>query len=100
LFEGFQELAEEDGGWFVDEEVDVLGHQDVGVDSGLVTCSCLFEDEFDCGFGVGVFEVRETVVATEGDEVEGLGLLVPLQTVGHGVIVLGFWGGGETHSSR
>lgn len=67
-------------GWpgLVDEEMDVFGHEDVGVDAGLMTGASLFEDGFERGFGFGLFEVGETVEAAEGDEVERFGLLEPL----------------------
>jgi hypothetical protein len=87
LLEGFHELIEWDGFGFVDEEVDVLGHEDVGIDAGLVAGSGLFEDLFDCAPGFRGREVRLPVEATEGDEVESMGLLVSLETPGHGVMV-------------
>ena len=74
LFEGIEELVEGDVWGLVDEEVDVLGHEDVDVDAGLVAGTGLFEDSFDDRFGLRG-EVGEPVEATEGDEVEGLGLL-------------------------
>ena len=42
----------------------------LSIDAGLVTGTCLLEDCFDCVFGLGLFEVGETVEATEGDEVQ------------------------------
>ena len=61
----------------------MLGHEDVGIDTGFVTEPGSFEDRLDYVLGFRAGEVRETVVATEGDEVEGLGLLVTVETVGH-----------------
>lgn len=103
LFEGFEELGEQDSGWLVDDEMDVLGHEDVGVDAGLMTGTGLLEVGLDEGFGLRCGEVGETVVTTEGDEVEGLGLLVSLEAVGH-LGILGYPGwwecGSVPHSSR
>jgi hypothetical protein len=100
LLEGFEELSQEDGRWLVDQQVDMLGHEHVGIDAGTVTGSGLFEDGFDGGFGVGIVEVGKTVVTTEGDEVERFGLLVPLETVRHMFIVSCPVAAPETHSSR
>lgn len=47
---------------------------------------------FDEGFRLRGGEVGETVVTTEGDEVEGFGLLVSLEAVGH-LGILDVWGG-------
>lgn len=37
LLEGLEELGEKDFRWLVDDEMDVLRHEDVGVDAGLMT---------------------------------------------------------------
>jgi len=92
-------LSQEDVWGLVDEEVDVLGHEDVGIDSGLVTGSDLFEDLKAEVFGVGVGEVGETVETTEGDEVEGLGLLESFEAVGHEFRLVEGWGR-PTHRMR
>jgi hypothetical protein len=41
------------------------------------------------GYGLGCLKQRETVKATERDEVKSLGLLEPFQIVWHGFIVKG-----------
>ena len=46
LLEGLDPLVEQDARGLVEEEVDVLGHEDVRVDVGVVTGSGLFEEEF------------------------------------------------------
>ena len=77
-FEKFGGLALDDsegggegvGFGFAEEEMDVFGHQDVGVEEEVVgvagALDCLFEDFF----GFGGVEVGKAVVTTEGDEVE------------------------------
>ena len=55
---------------FGDEEVDVLRHEDVGVEGEAVGEAGLFDDLFEDVFGFGRFQVRAAVVTTEGDEVE------------------------------
>ena len=75
LLEGLDPLVEQDVRGLVDEEVNVLGHEDVGVDTGVVTGPGLFEEEFGEVLGGWVGEVGETVVTAEGEEVEGLGLV-------------------------
>jgi hypothetical protein len=75
-FEQFGGLAFDDsegGGeffWFAEEEVDVFGHQDVGVEEEVVGAAGSFDDLFEDFFGFGGVEVGKTVVTTEGDEVE------------------------------
>jgi hypothetical protein len=54
LFEGFEELGEEDVRRLVDEEMDVLRHEDVGIDTGFVAEPCLFEDYLDDLFRFGL----------------------------------------------
>jgi hypothetical protein len=100
LFEGFEELSEQDVLGLVDEQMDVLGHEDVGIDTGFMAEPGPFEDGLDDVLGLRAGEVGETVEATEGNEVERLGLLVSLQTVGHGCIVSWMVLGLKTHSSR
>jgi hypothetical protein len=56
--------------WFAEEEVDVLGHEDVGVEAEVVGAAGSFDDLFEDVLGLGCFEVRKTAVTTEGDEVE------------------------------
>jgi len=55
---------------FAEEEVNVLWHEDVGVDSGFMRTTGSFDYLFQDVFGFGGFEVGKTAVAAEGDEVE------------------------------
>ena len=55
---------------FAEEEVNVLWHEDVGVDSDFMRTAGSFDYLFQDVFGFGGFEVGETAVAAEGDEVE------------------------------
>jgi len=52
-------LGEQDGRRLVDEQVDVLGHEDVGVDAGLMTGTGLFEDGLEGGLGFWGCEIVE-----------------------------------------
>jgi hypothetical protein len=54
----------------VEEEVEVFGHQDVGVEEEVVGTAGAFDDLFENFFGFGGVEVGKAVVTTEGDEVE------------------------------
>ncbi len=67
--------------------MDVLGHQDIGVDPRLMPRTSQFQYGLDGVLGAGRIEKRETVKATEGDEVESFGLLEPFQTVLQGSII-------------
>jgi hypothetical protein len=55
---------------FAEDEMDVLGHQDVSVEKEVVCAAGSFDDLFEDFFGFGGFEVGKAVVTTEGDEVE------------------------------
>jgi hypothetical protein len=70
LLEGFEKLSQEDGRWLVDEQMDVLRHQDVGVDPRLMPRARHFQYGLHGVFGLRRFEKRKTVKATEGDKVE------------------------------
>jgi len=65
--------------------MDVLGHEDVAVEEELVATAEGFEGVQECGLGVVVVQVGETVVTTEGEEVGMAFGLVTLQTAGHGI---------------
>jgi hypothetical protein len=102
LLYGFEKLGNEDQWWLVDEQMDVLGHQDVGVDPRLMPCTSQFQYGFNCVLGARRMEKRETVKATEGDEVESFCFLEPFQTVRHGFILIRLWSNLKTpaRSSR
>ena len=59
LFEGLEELREQDVRRLVDEEMDVLGHQNVGVDAGLVALPGLLKDGLDGLLRLGIGEERQ-----------------------------------------
>lgn len=71
-------------GGFAHEQVDVLGHDHVGMDFEAVLLACFFQDVFEGGFRVVVGQVGETAVTTEGDEVVVTPGLVAFETGGHG----------------
>lgn len=87
LLYGFEKLGHEDRRRLIDEQMDVLGHQDVGVDPCLMPCASQFQYSLNCVLGVRRIEKRETVKATEGDEVKSFRFLEPFQTVRHGTII-------------
>jgi hypothetical protein len=77
-FEEFGGLAFDDsegggegvGFGFTEEEMEVFGHQDVGVEEEVVGAAGAFDCLFEDFFGFWGVEVGKAVVATEGDEVE------------------------------
>jgi hypothetical protein len=75
LLERLEELRNNDGRRSVHEQMDVLRHQDIGVDSGLTAGTSLFQNSFDDVPGFGGCKERKPLVTTEGDEVETLCLL-------------------------
>jgi hypothetical protein len=88
LLYGFEKLGHEDRWWLVDEQMDVLGHQDVGVNPRLMSCASHFQYGLNCVLGTRRIEKRETVKATESDEVESFCFLKPFQTVRHMAIIV------------
>ena len=87
LLHSLKKLGHEDQWWLVREQMDVLGHQDVGVNHRLVACPGLFQYGLHCALKTRRIEKREPVKATERDEVESFRFLEPLQTVRHGSII-------------
>jgi hypothetical protein len=88
LLYSLEKLGHEDRWWLVDEQMYVLGHQDVGVDPRLMSCTSQFQYGLNCVLGVRRIEKRETVKATESDKVESFCFLEPFQTVRHGSIIV------------
>lgn len=68
---------------FGEEQMDMLGHEDVAEEEELVTLAEGFELVQEGGPGIVIVEVRQTVVTTEGEEVEVAFGLVTLQTAWH-----------------
>ncbi len=52
-FDDLEEGGEDASFWLAGEEVNVLGHEDVGVDGEVVGVPGLFDDSFEDVFGVG-----------------------------------------------
>src|SRR6185312_6459758 len=92
-FEYFRCLALEDaecGGerldfWLGEQQVDVLGHEDIAEEKELVTLSKLLECFLEDDAGAVVVQVGKTAVATEGDEVVVAFGLITLETARHEV---------------
>jgi hypothetical protein len=74
LFEDLQEGGHGADCGFVCEEVDALGHEDVGRDTQALLFAGLFEDSLGGVFGGVALEEGLATVAAEGDEVEVSGL--------------------------
>jgi hypothetical protein len=87
LLYGLDKLRHEDRWWLVDEQMDVLRHQDVRVDPRLMSCTSRFQYGLNCLLGARRIEQRKTVKATESDEVKSFRFLEPFQTIRHGPII-------------
>ena len=87
LLYSLEKLGHEDRWWLVDEQMYVLGHQDVGVDPRLMSCTSRFQYGLNCLPGARRIEQRKTVKATESDEVKSFRFLEPFQTIRHGPII-------------
>ena len=83
LLEGLEELAEQNFRRLVDQQMHVLGHENVGIDAGAVALAGLFEESFRDVLCHRCGKVGRPPETAEGDEMKGLGLLEPLQTGRH-----------------
>lgn len=83
-----ESLGERRVRWFADEQVDVLGHDDVAEDFEVVALAGEFEGVEEDVFCVWGVEIRFTAVTTEGDEVIVTFLLVSYEAQRHGWILL------------
>ena len=89
LLEDFEKLGNEDRWWLVHEQMDVFGHQNVCVDPCLMPGPRPFQHGLDRLPRSERFKQRQTVKATEGDEVKSFRLLKPFQATRHGSILSG-----------
>ena len=87
LLEGFEKLRQENPRRLVGEQVNVLEHQHVGVNSRLMPRARLFQHGFHGFPGSRRFQQRETMKTTEADEVQRFRLLEPFQAARHGPIL-------------
>src|SRR6185312_11687027 len=87
LLEGFQPLRQYNPRWLVDQQVNMLGHQHVGINSRPMPRTNLFQHRLHRLPDPRRRQQRETVKTTEGDEVQRSRLLKPLQTARHGPIL-------------
>jgi hypothetical protein len=69
---------------FIREEVDVLGHDDVGRDAEALLFADLFEDYLSDVFGGVGLQEGLTAVTAKGDEMEIPSFLVTFETLWHG----------------
>jgi hypothetical protein len=69
VFENVQSDGEWVEFWFRDQQVDVLGHEDVSKNVELMTGAELFEGRLEDEAGMVVIQIRKSTVAAEGDEV-------------------------------
>ena len=83
LLYDLHELRQQNPGRLVDEQVDVLGHKHVRINSRLVTCPGLFQDRLDHGLGLRSFKERKAVEATERDEMKSFRPLESFQSARH-----------------
>jgi hypothetical protein len=72
--------------------MDVLGHDDVGVEGEIVGTAGSFDDLFEDVFGFGGLEVGKTAVTTEGDEVGLASVMAAFEAQWHGWILAGALG--------
>jgi hypothetical protein len=73
---------------FAEEEVEVFGHQDVGVKEEVVGAAGSFDDLFEDLFRFGGVEMGKAVVTTEGDEVEMTQVVAAFEAQRHGLILM------------
>jgi hypothetical protein len=88
LLDDFEKLGQEDYWRLVDKQVDVLWHQDVRIDPGLKSGANLFQNCLHSLLGSQRIEMRETMKATECNEVERFCFLKSLETGRHDSILV------------
>ena len=84
LFEDLKEGCDGADCRFVCEEMDVLGHEDVGRDTEALLFAGLFEDSLGGVFGGVGLEEGLAAVTAEGDEMEVSSFLVTFEARWHG----------------
>ena len=77
LLDGFEKLRQQDLLRLVDEQVNMFRHQNVSVNSCPVASPGLFQHHLNRFLGGRRPQQRMAVIATEGDEVQRLRLLIP-----------------------
>ena len=87
MFERFDEHSQWDGEGLIDSEMDMLGHDDVGVDSRSVTGPCFLKNFLYCCLRFIRQEIGQTVKTAKGDEMDIFSLMVTFETPGHCVMV-------------
>jgi hypothetical protein len=85
--ERLKRLGQEDAAGFTDQQMHVLGHDNVAGDEELVPDAHGFQRALEEVPGGGCAEVRETAVTGERDEVEVVGPLNPDEAPWHGGMV-------------
>jgi hypothetical protein len=83
LFQGLHYFREGSALGFVDQHVDVFGHDYVSVDTEVVVLAGSFQGRFEGVAGLRSVEVWATGVTTESQEVKLSGLLIALESLGH-----------------
>ena len=84
MFQHLQDDSEVAALRLAEQQVEVLGHDDVAGDVEAVPSANLFESEFEDVPGVRSGQQRGAVIATTGDEVEAVRLLESLECPGNG----------------
>jgi hypothetical protein len=87
-FQGLEGFGEWVFGRLAEEQVDVLGHDDVAEDFEVIAFAGEFEGVLEDVSGCGGVEVGFAVVTTEGDEVVVALLLVSLEVERHGWVLV------------
>ena len=87
LFERLEKLRNEDTRRFVDQQMDMLRHEHVCVNPGLMRCAGQFQNGFESFLWFWRLKEWKPMKAAERDEVKSLGSLEPRHAVWHGVIV-------------
>lgn len=88
LFDGFEKLSNEDGRRLVHQQMNMLRHQDVSVDSCLMSGTGRLQHGLDRIPGPVRFKQSKPVKTTEGDEVKGFGPVEAPQTAWHGSVLV------------
>jgi hypothetical protein len=84
LFNCFQKLSQSHLRRFIHKQMNMFGHQNVGIDPRSVPRTRLLNNGLERLFGFGCLKQWQAVKTTKGKEVQRLRVLKPPKTARHG----------------
>ena len=88
LLDGLQQLRKQNPRRLIDEQMDMLGHENVGINSRQMPCARLFQHCLDRLLRSRRFQQREPVKTTERNEMQRFRCLESFQAARHELILI------------